>query len=330
MPVVDYDTPSSKFNLRNTAYLDPCDEEDGLDTLVVPAAWAAWLRTYTDDASDPSPAAPIRLRDRVRLHDIRHLPYAYTLRLVLIHYQEDWNRRRLLKPWSRSKNNVDSTAEHPGTNVPDEVLPRICFETEIDYIIPTWLNDEAIRRWRYIVSDYTGMDLTEQRDRLPAIAANLQVRFDSSKDNNVSCRPIRVWFMGGYATFIPDYDLTMAATPLHSDTHGSRSMLYEFTCIGDFNVERNDATISETQSDPGASLALSLVIHRAAEGVYTRVGILERRRVQDPKFLEQIQRNEIRSSPSTFIKRLHEQLRESKEKNGQEEAWKHVSGLVLI
>ncbi|CAN9202239.1 unnamed protein product [Alternaria alternata] len=427
MPVVDYDTPSSKFNLRNTAYLDPCDEEDGLDTLVVPAAWAAWLRTYTDDASDPSPAAPIRLRDRVRLHDIRHLPYAYTLRLVLIHYQEDWNRRRLLKPWSRSKNNVDSTAEHPGTNVPDEVLPRICFETEIDYIIPTWLNDEAIRRWRYIVSDYTGMDLTEQRDRLPAIAgvasqfenvlggrylaglwetalpgdllwrtdqcaqctpqyrapswswasldgkikhyriksyhpkfsivralcdplseinpfgevksaslevnaiaANLQVRFDSSKDNNVSRRPIRVWFMGGYATFIPDYDLTMAATPLHSDTHGSRSMLYEFTCIGDFNVERNDATISETQSDPGASLALSLVIHRAAEGVYTRVGILERRRVQDPKFLEQIQRNEIRSSPSTFIKRLHEQLRQSKEKNGQEEAWKHVSGLVLI
>jgi hypothetical protein len=425
--VVDYNTPSSKFNLRNTAYLDPCDEEDGLDTLVVPAAWATWLRTYTDDASDPSPAAPIKLRDRVRLDEFRHLPYAYTLRLVLNHYQEDWNRRRLLKPWSRSKKNDDPTAEHPGTNEPDKVLPRIRYETEINYVTSIKPNDGAISRWRYIVSDYTSMNLTEQRDRLPAIAgvasqfekvlggrylaglwetalpgdllwrtdqcaqctrqyrapswswasldgkikhykmtsyhpefsvvralcdplskinpfgevasgslevdtiaANIDISLDLSKDKTRSRQPMKVWFVGGHATFIPDYDLTMVATPLHSDTHNSRSMLYKFLCIGDFNVERNDATIIKNQSDPGVSLAVSLVIHRVAGGVYKRVGILERHRVQNSKFLQHMQGSEIRSSPSTFIKRLHEQLRESKEKNGEEEAWKHMSGLVLI
>ncbi|KAH8626983.1 hypothetical protein IG631_19001 [Alternaria alternata] len=430
----DYNTPNSKFTLRSTAYLAPCDDEAGVDILVMPPAWAAWLNIKSDDdiesdedASDAPQAARMGLRDRMRLHDFHNMSYAYTLRLALTHYQEDWSQRRLLKPWSRNKNHYDPRFALPSATKPYDGLPRIRYETEIDYIVPTSLNDGAIKRWQYIVSDYTGMDLTEQRDRLPAIAgvasqfekvlggrylaglwetalpgdllwrtdqcaqctpqyrapswswasldakikhykmtsyhpkfsvvralcdplseinpfgevtrasleinaiaANLHVRFNSSKDNNVSRRPIKVWFMGGYATFIPDYDLTMAATPLRSDTHDLRGMLYEFLCIGDFNVERNDATTSETQNDPGASLAVSLVIHRTAEGVYMRVGILERRRVQDPKILEDMQRSETRSSPSTFIRTLYQQLREDKEKNGQEEAWKHISGLVLI
>ncbi|KAF7674450.1 hypothetical protein GT037_007210 [Alternaria burnsii] len=421
----DYKTPNIKFSLRSTAYLDSCDEEDGVDVLVLPAAWTRWLSIESDDdASGPR----LKLRDRMRLlNDLRHISYAYALKSVLIQYQEDWNRGRLSKSWSRSKNNDDPTAEHTGADKSDDDLPQIRFEPEIDYIIPTWLNDEAIRRWRYVVSDYTGMDLTEQRDRLPAIAgvasqfgnvlggrylaglweialpgdllwrthqcaqctpqyrapswswasldgrikhykmtsyhpefsivralydplsennpfgevtsasleinaiaANLHVRFNASNDINVSRRPIRVCFMGGYATFIPDYDLTMAATPLHSNTHDSRSMLYEFICIGDFDVERNDAAFSETQSNSGASLAVSLVIHRTAEGVYKRVGILERPRVQVSKSLQHTKSKQMPHISGTFIKSLHEQLRDSREKNGKEEAWKLISGLVLI
>jgi hypothetical protein len=50
-------------------------------------------------------------------------------------------------------------------------------------------------------------------------------------------------------------------------------MEYKFLCIGDFNVERDDATASETRSE--VSLSVSLVIHRVDGGMYERVCILE-------------------------------------------------------
>ena len=106
------------------------------------------------------------------------------------------------------------------------------------------------------------------------IAANLTFWLDLSKDEASPRRPIKVEFMGDTAIFIPDCDLTVRATPLHIRGHGTQFRQYEFLCIGDFNIECNDATISETRSGPEASLAASLVIHKVNEDRYERVGIL--------------------------------------------------------
>ncbi|CAN9238346.1 unnamed protein product [Alternaria alternata] len=375
------------FSLWSTARLHPCDAQDTLGTLLIPSAWAPWLQKYVK-FSDLDPCIELPSRPTERMH------------------------RQII---------------HTVFKAHDLYLPRVRVDSSLEYVFPPKLNDEVIRRWRYIISDYTGMDLTEQRDRLPAIAgvasqferliggrylaglwesalpgdllwrmdqsgqhttqyrapswswasiegkikyykmtsyhpefsivrtlcdplskispfgevasglleinaiaANLTFSLDSAKDEASSRRPITVEFMGDSAIFIPDCDLTVRAMPLHTHEHGSQQRQYKFLCIGDFNIERNDATISEIRSSPEASHAVSLVIHRVNENGYERVGILERHRVYYPKSLQSMQRGEIRTSPTAFIKRTHERLRESKKENGEQEDWKYMSGLVLI
>ncbi|CAN9204123.1 unnamed protein product [Alternaria alternata] len=411
----------SSFSLWSTAHLDPCDDKDGRGTLVIPPAWSLWFKGVVDASNlDPYVEPRMTLREWMHRHNFRNTSNAVTsaLRSSLEYYQKGWNWTRLLQ--FRPKRKTDEPINEPGSG-----LPRLRFDSRLEYVFPRKLNDEVIRRWRYIISDYTGMDLTERRDRLPAIAgvasqfesllggrylsglwesalpgdllwrvdqsgqhtpqyrapswswasiegkikyykmtsyhpefsivralcdplskinpfgevasglleinviaANLTFWLDLSKDEASPRRPIKVEFMGDTAIFIPDCDLTVRATPLHIRGHGTQFRQYEFLCIGDFNIECNDATISETRSGPEASLAASLVIHKVNEDRYERVGILERHRVHYPKSLEDVSR--FRNYEG-YLRGLYQELHKSGKKNSQTmQAWKFIPGLVLI
>ncbi|KAB2102133.1 hypothetical protein AG0111_0g9498 [Alternaria gaisen] len=357
MPIMDCDASKKNFSLTSDAYLE-MDEEDRVRCLVLPAAWAQWLGT-----------------DRL---------------------------------------STDSSSFR--------------FESGIHYISPPKLHDGAIRRWRYIVSDYTGMDLTERRDRLPAIAgvasqferllngrylaglwenalpgdllwrmdrsgqyspqyrapswswasiegkvkyyrmtsyhpefsivsafcdplsevnrfgevasgslkinatvANLEFSLDSSKDEARSRRPMKVDFMGDTALFIPDCELTMSTAPLHVQAQGLNHTRYNFLCIGDFNVERNDAIVIESRSASETSLATSLVVQEVDEGRYKRVGILERYRVHRPKYFNDLRDNVDSRDIGVYVKILYTELSSISYKNSQAKTvWRYVPGLVLI
>jgi hypothetical protein len=425
VPMVD--TPTfSLWNIENLVLRD----DGSLDTIVLPPSWAPWFRVG-DDGRFPMKLEIVR-REWMHRHNLRHTSQRVTraLKSGIVHYQDVRNRESLLKSGSRRKNNDDSTAPDLATNESD-ARPRILFDSKLEYIHPQKLNDEAIRKWRYIVSDYTDMNLTNPRDRLPAIAgvatqferlmggrylaglwesalpgdllwrmdrsaqytqqyraptwswasiegkvkyykmtsynpefsivralcdplskinpfgevasgslevnaiaADLEFSLDLFKDKARSRQPIRVEFMRDTALFIPDCDLTMSAAPLHVHAHDSHHLDYRFLCIGDFNVERTDATVIESRSDPGMPLAVSLVVHRVDEGKYKRVGILERYRVNYPKEV-----GSPRNDPDAAINRyvyylkqeLDSQLQDRRHKNSQAQStWKSLKGLVLI
>jgi hypothetical protein len=410
---------TTTFSLWNIENLVLCDD-GSLDTLVLPPSWASWFPVGDDG----------RLLERY-LH-LRNTSHKITQdrRSGTERYQDDQDWE---EPWryeSEYKKRYDSIARNLAADESVRSRPRILFDSRLEYIRPQKLNDEVIRKWRYIVSDYTDMDLTEQRDRLPAIAgvasqlerlmggrylaglwesalpsdllwrldrsaqytpqyrapswswasiegkvkyykmtsyhpefsvvsalcdplsrinpfgevasgslevnaiaANLEFTLDLSEDKARSRQPIRVRFMEDTALFIPDWDLTMSATPLRVHGYDSHHLDYKFYCIGDFNVERTDANVIESRSDPGMPLAVSLVVHRVDEGRYKRVGILERYRVNYPKHFG-YNRNDpdsIKRYVYYLTQQLYPMLRDRRYKNSQaQSAWKSLKGLVLI
>jgi hypothetical protein len=385
-------TTFSLWNIENLVISD----DGGLATLVLPPSWASWF--------------PIGDDGRLRATD-RSTRVLYSHRITQDHrsveerYQDDRDQESPWRYGSGIKNKFDFDATYEsGAN-----RPRILFDSKLEYIRPQKLNDEVIRKWRYIVSDYTNMELTEQRDRLPAIAGvasqfegllggrylaglwesalpgDLLWRMDRTAEYRQQYRapswswasiegkvkhykmtsyhpefsvvralchplleinpfgevasgllevdaiaanidielwphqPTKVRFMRDTALFIPDCD------------HISDQMNYEFLCIGDFNVERTDATLIESRSDPGMPLAVSLVVSRLGENKYKRVGILERYRVNYPK---QFGHGRNDPDPSnryvSYLKQqLDPQLRDYTYKN-RRSAWRSLKGLVLI
>lgn len=273
--------------------------------------------------------------------------------------------------------------------------------------------DDIIWGWRHVINDYSGMDLTEQSDRLPAIAgvasqigellharylaglwqthlpsdllwrtdhlleceqhrsqyrapswswasidwkvkyyrrisldrefsvvralcdpvtnvnpfgevthgflevnaktANLAFELDLSEDKTQSRRRLKVEFLGDSAIFVPDYDISVGAAAKHALALDSQVVKYNFLCIGDFDIKRDDAALSETRS--GGSLAASLVFQLVDGGRYERVGVLERTR------------GRYRKSSQPWIRSWRERERF---KSYTDEGWESRTGLMLI
>jgi hypothetical protein len=104
-----------------------------------------------------------------------------------------------------------------------------------------------------------------------AKVAHLEFTLNFCDDMAQSRRHLKVEFLGDTATFIPDYDISVETTAMHTRTHGPQ---YSFLCLGDFNIERTDASVSELRG--GEPLAVSLVVKYVHGDTYERVGILER------------------------------------------------------
>jgi hypothetical protein len=290
-------------------------------------------------------------------------------------------------------------------------IPRISFGPEPEYISSQELDDNVILKWRQIIHDYSGMDLSKKSDRLPAIAgvasqigellnskylaglwqtalpgdllwrtdhtiesgqhrsdyrapswswasvdgkikhyamqsyhpefsivhrrcipvtetnpfgevtsgwlevnartAFLRFTLDLLEDRTQTCRRLKVEFLKDSAIFIPDYDIAVAAAAKHARLHRTHHMEYKFLCVGDFNIGRNDATVSDPYS--GESLAVSLVLQQVDGGRYERVGILERTKLY-PRNI------------STVIRNM--KMRETKGKPGK--GWEFRTVLMLI
>ena len=127
-----------------------------------------------------------------------------------------------------------------------------------------------------------------------------------SKDKAQSRRRLEVKFLEWNAVFIPDYDISVGTASEYAYSRNSHSVEYDFLCIGDFCVQRDDAAISAIHRT--GSLAVSLVFQDVGEGKYERVGILERTRGQEVK-------SDYRSEDDKFP---------------WEKGWKRREGLILI
>jgi hypothetical protein len=112
--------------------------------------------------------------------------------------------------------------------------------------------------------------------KIYARIASLSFTLDLSEDTAQSRRRLKVHFLGGSAIFFPDYDISVGSAAKHARTHTPHSMEYKFLCVGEFNVERDSASASETRG--GGVSVVSLVIQQVDGGMYQRVGVLEHNR----------------------------------------------------